>query len=320
MRRAIAAGLCVLLVFLAACEMQGASGGVLSPPAKETAKASLPGAPHTTEPPVAIGAAEPPTEMEPPIEIESPTETETPEPAGEPVSEEPIQAEKSAALIAIEAHPAGAEICALIERYWDYRSASFAAALGCSPPEGEPEPNAPPVSARIFEQDAQRTQGLDWIRSEWGIDLQRTDVIYGVTHFLALSDTEVRLQLYEWNSFHWLDTDGEEVESGFGTEHNLQIQLREDGTAFLLRDEYDEWDMSGVNTYEQAEPDAVEAAREELSMANLFVVDEGQGYEAVVEELLTAWGEQCKFTRNLRNQGFSGTGVSEEIVRTRQPA
>ncbi len=108
------------------------------------------------------------------------------------------------------------------------------------------------VSMDVLAENSERALGFDNYLEASNVDVIEIRVISSVFNTVSESDSAIVGTVYEWTAFDWVQPVSQElIHSGFGTEHTLTFQ-KTGNAVILVADEYDESDITGMNTVTSA--------------------------------------------------------------------
>ncbi len=165
-----------------------------------------------------------------------------------------------AALVAVDADAAD-----MVERYFSTRAQEVAGK------DNTAETPVLKLDSSVLASSEERSAGFALMAANANIDVTDAEVSVRLDD-LSEDDGTISLSLYEWTTFTYDDLSDEAVGSdtaAFGTEHELTLAFDETAQAWLIRsDAYDEYDLCGVDTTEEASSSNVDAAISTLSVSD----------------------------------------------------
>ncbi|MCD8199527.1 MAG: leucine-rich repeat protein [Coriobacteriaceae bacterium] len=152
----------------------------------------------------------------------------------------------------------------VVERYFSIRAQEVVGADGA-------ETSASELDSSVLASSEERSTGFALMAANANIDVTDAEVSLRVDD-VSEADGVITLALYEWTTFTYDDLSDEVVgndSAAFGTEHELTLAFDEATQAWLIRsDAYDEYDLCGVDTTEEASPSSAAAAVSTLSVTD----------------------------------------------------
>lgn len=154
---------------------------------------------------------------------------------------------------------ADAKIRGLLDQYFSYRESQFPAGQNTKKESAALEEIGNKISQQVRSDAKMRAASLQNMEAKMSVSFQNVTTEYVISS-VSKEDDYMVIDAYEWNTIEYLCEGLSTVDvMGFGTDHKLYVEEDTDGTYSIVKDSFDEQNITGAHSMDIAKEPVNEA-------------------------------------------------------------